>query len=43
MIERDRAEAAVIENGSDELARKTFYVTLAGCVLFALSVFMFVL
>jgi len=28
---------------SDRLARKTFYATLAGCVLFALAVFAFVL
>ena len=31
------------ELGSDELAKKTFYITLVTCLLFALSVFAFVL
>jgi hypothetical protein len=29
--------------GPDALAGKTFYITLAGCVAFALAVFFFVL
>lgn len=28
---------------SDVLARKTFYITIAGCIAFALGVFVFIL
>jgi hypothetical protein len=31
------------EASSDTVARKTFYIALAGCLLFALAVFVFVL
>lgn len=33
----------MMDDASDILARKTFYVTLMGCLAFALSVFLFVL
>lgn len=35
--------AVVDGGGADQLARKTFYVTLIGCLAFALAVFLFVL
>lgn len=33
----------MIDDASDVLARKAFYITLVACVAFALSVFAFVL